>query len=112
MYLGRRHQLRKHCQHIGCSIVGDDLYESASPTLSINITKDSSLEAAADVTAPRKKKGGLFLMCKSVTVSHPISNNNITAICDDVPRFSKLIDRSERYHKFHSKSSYVTEESP
>ena len=64
---GRTHQLRIHCSALNCPIVGDDLYHG-------------------NLLPEQVRKGtGLYLMCKSVTIRHPLNLDMIKIEVDDLP---------------------------
>ena len=78
---GRRHQLREHCARaLRCPIVGDDLY-------------CDSIKATKRHTGP-----GLFLYCRSVSLTHPLTQELMTFEVAEPKRFGKLISRLHDYY--------------
>lgn len=68
-YTGRRHQLRKHCAHIGNPILGDAIYSDKETIL---------------------KGKGLFLHAKSLNFTHPFTQEKLV-IEKEVPKKFKYI---------------------
>jgi RluA family pseudouridine synthase len=70
---GRTHQIRVHLRHLGYSIVGDELYQG-SPLFLSGLKKDYNQKR--NVTE-QPLIGRVGLHAESLTVTHPVSANNV-----------------------------------
>jgi 23S rRNA pseudouridine1911/1915/1917 synthase len=57
-YTGRTHQIRLHCQFLGCPIVGDSIYGRKSPT--VEISRHFLHAARLKIILPNEKQPRLF----------------------------------------------------
>jgi 23S rRNA pseudouridine955/2504/2580 synthase len=74
---GRTHQIRVHCKHVGCPILGDDKYQD---------------EQAASIA---KKIGlkRLFLHAAQIRIPHPIEREEMTFVADLDGNLKALLSR-------------------
>lgn len=72
---GRTHQLRKHCEEIGCPIVGDQLYGESGNVM---------------------KHKGLFLAATSLEFKHPLTDETVSLSMLAPVKFEALMKREER----------------
>ena len=59
---GRTHQIRVHCQYVGCPILGDDKYQ----------------DDESELIAKRIGLKRLFLHAAQITIPHPVSREDMT----------------------------------
>jgi len=74
---GRTHQIRVHCQYVGCPILGDDKYQD-----------DECKSLASKIGLKR-----LFLHAAQLTLPHPIERKEMTFIADLEPKLKALLSR-------------------
>jgi 23S rRNA pseudouridine955/2504/2580 synthase len=72
---GRTHQIRVHCQYVGCPILGDDKYQDVT---------------AADI-AKRIGLKRLFLHAAQLVVPHPVTREEMTFVADLDDRLKALL---------------------
>ena len=56
---GRTHQIRSHCQFLGCPIVGDSIYGKKKP--SVEIERHFLHAYRLKIVLPGKKEPGIFI---------------------------------------------------
>jgi 23S rRNA pseudouridine1911/1915/1917 synthase len=74
---GRTHQIRLHCAHLGCPIVGDDVYGRSRE---VRLGKGASAPA---VTVSR-----FFLHAFHLAFRHPVTGERLSFTAPDPPEFS------------------------
>ncbi|EAR09761.1 ribosomal large subunit pseudouridine synthase C [Reinekea blandensis MED297] len=74
---GRTHQIRVHCQYVGCPILGDDKYQ------------DSEAESLASKLGLNR----LFLHAAQLTLPHPETREEMTFVADLDERLKALLLR-------------------
>ncbi len=79
---GRTHQLRIHCQSIGCPILGDKIYGKEGEVL---------------------KHKGLFLSAVGLRFFHPITNLELLVSIPTPKKFLKRLESEERRFKHYNK---------
>ncbi len=72
---GRTHQLRRHLAHLGCPVLGDDLYGIEGQIL---------------------RGHGLFLRALALRLPHPESGRELAVALPDPPKFARLLAREQR----------------
>lgn len=72
---GRTHQIRVHCQYVGCPILGDDKYQ------------DEEANAVAKSVGLKR----LFLHAAQLRIPHPISREEMTFGADLDPKLKALL---------------------
>jgi 23S rRNA pseudouridine955/2504/2580 synthase len=74
---GRTHQIRVHCKHVGCPILGDDKYQ------------DSEAEGVAKKLGLKR----LFLHAAQIRIPHPIEREEMTFVADLDDKLKALLSR-------------------
>jgi 23S rRNA-/tRNA-specific pseudouridylate synthase len=94
---GRRHQLRIHCAEVlGTPILGDDLH-SGKQTRNENKNKNEGGEnvgVGAGVGVPVRRRQGLYLYCKKVSIDHPINGEVVSAEILEPFRFTRTRNKA------------------
>jgi 23S rRNA-/tRNA-specific pseudouridylate synthase len=86
---GRKHQLRIHCaQVLGTPILGDDLYWDCHETNN----------KQAEVGVSVRKRQGLYLFCKKVSIDHPLlgSQKVVSAEIKEPLRFTRTRTKARK----------------
>jgi RluA family pseudouridine synthase len=79
---GRTHQLRIHCESIGCPILGDKIYGKEGEVL---------------------KHKGLFLSAVGLRLIHPVTNIELLVSIPTPKKFLKRLESEERRFKHYNK---------
>lgn len=72
---GRTHQIRVHCQYVGCPILGDEKYQDQD----------------AELIAKRIGLKRLFLHAAQLMIPHPVSREEMTFVADLDDRLKALL---------------------
>jgi 23S rRNA pseudouridine1911/1915/1917 synthase len=78
---GRTHQVRIHCAHLGCPIVGDDVYGKSRK---VSLGKGAS---ARTVAVDR-----YFLHAFHLAFAHPVTGEPLSFTVEDPPEFGAFRD--------------------
>ena len=79
---GRKHQLRIHCAKVlGTPILGDDLYWDS-------------------VGVEVRKRQGLYLYCKQVSIEHPLENRQVSAGIEEPLRFTRTRKKARKGYEW------------
>jgi 23S rRNA pseudouridine1911/1915/1917 synthase len=81
---GRTHQVRVHCAHLGCPIVGDDVYGKSRK---VAVGKGAS---ARTVVLDR-----FFLHAFHLSFEHPVTGERLSFTVDDPPEFEAFRETVE-----------------
>ena len=102
---GRKHQLRIHCSHVlGTPILGDDLYWDSQE----NNNNNKQAEAGVSV----RKRQGLYLFCKKVSLGHPLllgSQTMVSAEIEEPLRFTRTRTKARKgfeWSRVHAEKNY------
>jgi 23S rRNA pseudouridine1911/1915/1917 synthase len=80
---GRTHQVRVHCAHLGCPIVGDDVYGKSRKVV---LGKGA---AARTIVLDR-----FFLHAFHLAFEHPVTGEKLSFTIDDPPEFGAFRDEA------------------
>jgi len=79
---GRKHQIRRHLKHISHPIVGDVKYGKGNHNRLFRDNLDCER---------------LCLAATSLTVAHPVTNENLSLSCPIEPNFESTLEKLEKY---------------
>jgi len=94
-HTGRRHQLRRHCaEALQTPILGDDLHDGSALLSKSNcqgeFTPAETNVHQKEVKPPARKRIGLFLYCRKISIPHPLTPGRIvTAEVPEPVKFAR-----------------------
>mmetsp|Transcript_31329 Transcript_31329/g.63561 ORF Transcript_31329/g.63561 Transcript_31329/m.63561 type:complete len:420 (-) Transcript_31329:179-1438(-) len=100
---GRKHQLRRHCAEVlGAPILGDDLHtgkRDEADSVTLTAVQNENGESDDDDEITVRRRIGLFLYCRSISIPHPVDDEEGRMVSVEIPeprRFATHRDKARK----------------